>query len=299
MNNEAANTTGCVLKYAMLGVCTALAAHSAYAVNVDAGEYVALPPGTDAALVYYQHAERDSLYARGNKISGRASLDSDVGILRYGHFMKLGDYTVFPEFLLPFGRLQAKDDVSSLGSASGAGDLLLGMPVWLVNDPAKHTYFGVTPYLFLPTGSYDRNRALNLGENRWKFALQAGYTTGLSDNLFLDLTGDVTWYGKNDEFGAQSATLKQALSYQGQLWLHYQLSAALDLRVGYSHTWGGETKVNGVAQHDPARQQNFALGTAYFFNPTTQAVVLYGRDISIENGFKESNRINLRVLKVF
>jgi len=282
-----------------LGVCVASMVHSAGAVNVDAGEYVALPPGSDAVLVYYQHAERDRLYVKGEQISGQARLDSDVGILRYGHFMKLGEYTVFPEFLLPFGRVQAKDDVSALGNAGGTGDLLLGMPVWLVNDPARGSYLGVTPYLFLPTGNYDKNRALNLGENRWKFALQAGYITGLSDRLFLDLTGDVTWYGKNDAFGAQSQTLEQDRSYQAQVWLHYNLTGALDLRAGYSGTWGGETKVNGVAQNDQSRQQSVALGTAYFFNPTTQGMALYGRDLSIENGFREDSRINLRIVKIF
>ena len=32
---------------------------------------------------------------------------------------------------------------------------------------------------------------------------------------------------------------------------------------------------------------------------TTQVILNYGRDLRVENGFKEDNRINLRLMKVF
>ncbi|MHA4899871.1 transporter, partial [Enterococcus faecium] len=82
----------------------------------------------------------------------------------------------------------------------------------------------ITPFLFLPTGGYDKNKALNLGENRWKLALQGGFITGLSDKLLLDVIGDVTVYGKNSEFGASNASMKQDASFQLQTFLRYNLT---------------------------------------------------------------------------
>ncbi|WP_244109490.1 hypothetical protein [Burkholderia anthina] len=41
------------------------------------------------------------------------------------------------------------------------------------------------------------------------------------------------------------------------------------------------------------------MGAAWFFNPSTQILATWGRDLSVENGFKETNRINLRLLKAF
>lgn len=272
---------------------------SAHALDVEAGDYTALPAGTNLGLVYFQHSTRDSLYANGKKVPINAGLDANVGLLRGVHFMDIGGYIVDPQFILPFGNLQARNDTSFLGGASGAGDAILGATVWLVNQPKTDTYFGITPWLYVPTGSYDRTKAINLGENRWKFALQAGFITGLSENVSLDLIGDVTTFGKNREFGAASATMSQNPLYQAQGFLRYKIKPTWDLRLGVSHASGGETSVNDVAQNDKVRTTKFTIGSAWFAAPTIQLMANYGRDTSVENGFRENNRLNLRLLKIF
>jgi len=102
----------------------ALAGKPAMAIDVDAGDYTALPPGTNLGLLYYQHVDRDRIYARGNQVSG-GSLGSDVGIARYVHYMKLGNFTVDPQFLLPFGTLRGTNNLKALGNTIGVGDLIL------------------------------------------------------------------------------------------------------------------------------------------------------------------------------
>jgi len=272
---------------------------TAHAVDVEAGDYTALPEGTNLGLLYYQHAERKSLYADGHKAPIDARLDSDIGILRGVHFMKLGDFIIDPQFLLPFGSLRAKDDTKGLGNDSGTGDLILASTIWLVNDPAKRQYFGITPYVYAPTGSYDKDHALNLGENRWKYVLQAGYITGLTEKLTLDLVGDVTVFGNNDDYGPSGATLKQSALYQGQAFLRYNFTERFDIRAGVSRLWGGETKVDGARMDDKPETRKFTVGASYFVTPGTQLMVNYGRDLSVENGFREEDRINLRLLQIF
>lgn len=279
-----------------LGLALGLPAH---AMDVDAGDYTALPPGTNLGLLYYQHAERTELYSDGDTVLNDAKLKSDVGILRGVHFMDIGGYTVDPQFLLPFGQLDAGGQISALGNESGVADLILAATVWLHNDPKNKTYFGITPFLFLPTGSYDHNSVLNLGENRWKAVLQAGYITPLSEKFTLDLIGDVTWYGENDEFGPAKATLQQDLSYQAQAWLRYHLTDATHLALLYSHVWGGETEVNGMEQDDRLSTGKVALSVGHFFDPSLQGLATLGQDVSVDNGFKEDWRLNLRMLKVF
>jgi hypothetical protein len=41
------------------------------------------------------------------------------------------------------------------------------------------------------------------------------------------------------------------------------------------------------------------LGSGYFFDPRTQLLAVYGRDLSVRNGFKEGQRLNLRLLRAF
>lgn len=276
-----------------------LSSGSALAIDVDAGDYTALPAGTNLGLLYYQYATADELYADGDKAPIDAGLDSQIGILRGIHFTEIGGYTVDPQFLLPFGKVEGKDDTSALGDTSGIGDLILAATVWLVNEPESNTYFGITPFLYVPVGSYDRNDPLNLGENRWKYALQAGYITGLTSKITLDLIGDVTLYGKNDELGASKATLEQDPLYQFQGFLRYNINPQWDLRTGISHTFGGETQINDVNQNNELATTKMTIGTAWFANPGLQLIANYGRDLSVENGFKEQHRLNFRVLKAF
>ena len=288
---------------AMLCVTTllagSLASTLAQAVDIDAGDYTALPDGTNLGLLYYQYATRDSIYADGHKVANNATLDSNIGIARGVHFMDIGGYIVDPQFLLPFGQLKAKDDISALGDASGVGDLILAATVWLVNQPKTDTYFGITPFLYVPIGSYDKDDALNIGENRWKLALQAGYITGLTDQVSIDLVGDVTFFGKNDEYTAAKATLKQDAVVQLQGFLRYKLKPTWDLRTGFSYSFGGETEVDGANSDDKIETAKFTVGTAWFALPTLQLMANYGCDLSVENGFREENRLNLRALMVF
>jgi len=288
---------GAAARTAGLAAGLAAASSGAWALEMDAGDDTALPEGTNLAVLYYQHVERDRLYVDGDKAPGRNKLDSDIGIARFVHYTKFAGMTINPQFLLPFGRMHLGGDLS--GSASGVGDLILASVFWLVEKPESNTYFAVTPYVYLPTGNYDKNDALNLGENRWKGTLQLGYITGLTDKLLLDLYADVTVFGNNNEYGPNSATLKQDPLYQVQGWLRYKLSDAWDVRAGYFHTWGGETKVDGVSSDDRVRTSKYQVGTAWFYEPKGQLIFTYGQDVAVENGFRERSRLNFRWLKLF
>jgi Putative MetA-pathway of phenol degradation len=277
---------------------TLIAAPSAHAIEVDAGDYTALPDGTNVAILYAQYAENTSLYTHNRQAPIHAELDTLVGIARVVHFMNVGGHIIDPQFLVPFGNLRAKEDVASLGSANGLGDLILGATVWLVNRPETNTYFGITPFVYAPTGNYNKDHALNLGENRWKYVLNAGYITGLTDKLTLDLYSDVTFYGNNNRYGPLSAVLKQDPVYQTQGFLRYTLSKAWDLRGGVSCLYGGHLDVDGADQHAGTRIWKFQVGTGWFVTPAVQLLATYGRDIAVANGFKESHRINLRLMHV-
>lgn len=272
---------------------------NARAIDVDAGDLTPMPAGTDLGLVYYQHVERGEFYKDGHKQSGNPRLDSDIGILRAVHFMKLGRFTVDPQFLLPFGQFKGKRDSSDLGEANGIGDLMLLATVWLVEQPQQRTYFGITPVLYVPTGNYDRNDPLNLGENRWKAAVNVGFMQGLGDKWWFDLYTDVTWCGPNDDATPDGKTMRQSNLYQTQAFVRYNLTPSLDLRVGYSESWVGETRLEGVRQNDRTKTTKYTFGAAWSPTPKTQIMINYGQDLSVENGFKESDRINVRLMQVF
>lgn len=271
----------------------------AHAIDVDPGDYVPAPAGTTVGLLYLQHAERDASYTAGTRNAGNPRLTSDVAIARLVHYMNIGGYIVSPQVLLPFASLRAGADISTLGNTNAMGDVILAAPVWLINDAVKSTFFAVTPYVYLPTGSYSNSQALNVGENRWKFDLQAGLAQQLSGPWYLDLTGDVMLFGDNTDDGASHGRLQQKPLYQLQAYLRYQFSATTNAYTGLSRNWGGESKFNGVANHDQSNQLKLSFGASTFIGPKTQLMGSIGRDLSVDNGFKENFRVNLRLLQIF
>jgi hypothetical protein len=278
---------------------TLLPALQAHAVEVTPGDYEQYPIGATIGAIYYQHSSTDALYSRGHKTSDDFNLTSDVSILRLLHVYALTDtLTIDPQFLLPFGHVDGSADASALGSASGIGDLILTAPLkWRLND-ARDT-LSVGPYVYVPTGNYDKNDALNLGENRWKFDLQGAYIKHFTEKWAMDLVADAIWYGDNTDYGASSAKLEQDVSYAAQIMGRYMPDATTTFGLGFGHTWGGETHVAGVAQDDPQGTTNVRLTATKFVTATDQLQLQLGRDLSVETGPREDWRMNLRYAHIF
>lgn len=284
------------LSLVTLACCTS----AAQALEITAGDYEPLPAGMNALLLYFQHAESTDFYQQGNKVSDRFKLRTDVSLLRYIHSVGLGDNVVVePQFILPYGHLQAGGDASALGSTTGTGDLILGAPVkWTLSTTHKDI-FSLAPYVYLPTGSYDRNDALNLGENRWKLLLQTAYIHHFNAQWALDTAADVTWFGRNSDYGSNGDTLKQNARYEYQAYLRYNLSPATQFAVGGGRIEGGRSRVDDVSLDDRTDTTYVRAMATHMLTQTVQMQVEVGRDIEVEQGFKEKARLNLRLAKLF
>lgn len=287
------------LKWTSLCSITFFSPMMAWGIDVDSADFMPAPEGTTMGLLYAQYAKRDRLYQDGKQVLDDPSLNSTIGIARLVHYMKFNEITVAPQFLLPFGKLDAGEDTVALGKKSGIGDIIVATPFWLINDVNSRSYLVFAPYLALPTGKYDHEDPLNLGENRWKFTFQVGAVKGFSEKWYVDLTGDVTFYGKNDDYGATNSMMEQDPLYQGQIYLRHQFSPTANGFVGLSQTFGGETKVNGISNNDDPRQTKISIGGSSFISPKTQILVTIARDLKVENGFMENARINMRLLHIF
>jgi hypothetical protein len=285
------------LKSFILAGLAALATSPAAAVKFDAGDYVPAPAGTNLALLYLQHASSDSLWANGHKIDDKARLDTDVGIFRYVGYGKVAGMTFDYQILQPFGSLRASGSTASLGHTSGFGDTILVSTLWVVNKPESGTYVGITPYLYIPDGSYKASRGLNLGENRWKGNMQAVLSQQLTKHVIAEGAADVMFYGDNDK--ATGGTLKQKKLYEFQGWARYLFDAKTELNMRVSYTTGGETRLGGIEQNDKTDTWAFLGTLRRSLDAHHQIMVQGGKDLSVRNGFKEGMRFQIRLLQIF
>jgi hypothetical protein len=279
---------------ALVGACAAM---PAYAQAIDAGDYVPAPPGTKLALVYLQYSHSGAVYAKGEKVDDKAQLDTAVSIMRYVGFTQIAGMTLDYQVLQPYGQLTAGGSTAALGKAHGFGDAILVSTLWVHNDPTKKSYFGITPYLYLPTGNYDRTQALNLGENRWKGSMQAVYSQGFGKHFVAELAGDAMIFGKNDD--ALGGALKQKAQYRVQGFARYLIDPKNELNMRLMYLTGGETSVAGVDQNNVTKTLSVLATWRYSISPKWQLMTQAGTDLSVYNGFAEGARAQLRILRAF
>lgn len=287
------------LSHSLLVLCM-LPFIKSQAIEVAPGDFEPLPAGANALLLYYQHADRSDLYQNGHKVSDDARLSSDIGILRYVHAIGLSENLSWePQILLPFGQMNASGDIGALGDTRGIGDPIITAPLKWTLPTANKDIFALAPYLYFPVGSYDKNDALNLGENRWRATLQAAYIHHFSPKWALDTVAEASWVSANNDFGSTGAKLEENTRYEYQAAVRYNWTPSTTFAVGGGYITGSATTVNGVDQHDGVSTSYGRFTVTHFIEPTLQIQAQIGTDIEVEQGFKEGARLNLRVLKVF
>lgn len=281
-------------------VTVSLIAPATQALETGPGDFEVIPGGINVAMIYYQHAERDSLYTQGNKVPGNYKLTTDIGIFRYIRPVQLSpSVTLDLNVIQPFGHIDSKGSLSALGNASGMGDLTLGPVLKFLLDPVTRDVFSIAPFIVIPTGKYDRDDSLNLGDNRWSGILQLAYVKHFFTRWALDTVGDVTLYGPNDEAAVTGGKLKQDPRYEVQTHLRYILSPSTTFSAGLGHYEGGETELNNVSRDDKLKTTYGRMSVTHFVDKTSQLQLMLGKDLNVENGFKENMRINLRIAKIF
>jgi hypothetical protein len=282
-----------------LALSVSSASASASQVATDPGDYRPLPAGFDVAALYYQMTEHDKFYVDGVSIAGAPTLSTDIGLARWIHYIEVGGFLIDPQVVIPFGSVKLNGGGSEL-SASGVGDPLVGATIWLYNNTDTKVALAISAFVSIPLGSYDKEQGgINIGENRFKYVTQAAYIFPLSGSFSAEIIGEYTFFGDNDDFGGSDITLQQEAQYGVQTHLNYQMSQATMLSLSYYHDFGAESKVEGVKQNDELSNSRLQATVQHFLAPDLQVQVQYGRSISVENGFFEDSRVNLRLVKVF
>lgn len=286
---------------AILGALLASSPHAALAVDVDPGEYEAAPPGTSLLIGYGLGDWYEQFRRRSGRSVSDSHLNTQTGIIRPVHFVDLWGITADPQFFLIYGwQNNAKLGGTDLDEAHGFYDMILASTFWIINDQEQKRWFGITPFLWLPIGNYNRGEVLNTGENRWKGAIQLGYIEHFAEKWAADFYFDSTIYGDNDSYGPNRSKMEQDPTYQFQTWLRYYITPEWNVAPGYSATWGGYQRISG--EPDPQIQtqaQQLRLATQYWFTPDLQFESQVRTDVWTEGGFQNTFGLHFRVMKVF
>lgn len=286
-----------------LGFCLAVLTPAAgRATELEPNEFVAAPAGTTAVLGYLVYGEHQSYQPVGGpSVSKGMNLTDVLGIARASQYFNIGKVEALVEFLQPFGAFSnAKIAGADLAGSSGAGDTTIAAAVWPINDKAARRYLGLTLYLTLPDGAYDRAQAINLGGNRMVYDPEIAFHQGLDDHWSFDVSTDIIAYGDNTEPSAVAhQTLSQAPTVQVQGFVNYAWARRVVTSVGYEGERGGRQSLDDV---DTAAETNFdevRFVNAYSVTPAFQILGEVNHQFGNMGGFKQGFGVTLRTLYAF
>lgn len=270
-----------------------ISATSAYAIDTDPYDFGAPAAGVAVTAAYYGDISSSSQYSNSTKATAN-NINAKWLSTAFVKFHDVGGYVVGTKLVLPTtSTTVSPNPVDATVSSSGVGDPILVAPVWLSNPGAK-TSVAVIPYLQLPLGNYDKSAtAISPGQNRWKFAVQPGVSTPLTDKITLDVVGDVQFFGKNSD-----TNLEQKPLFSAQSHVSYKLASDLSVSLGGYKYLGGETKTNGVNGKDRKNTTTLLGSLGYWVNPSTNLQFQYRTDTSVANGAKFSG-VQFRFLHAY
>ncbi|WP_417225610.1 transporter [Amphritea sp.] len=274
-------------------LCGSLLSGQAFAIaeTVHPRDYIPAPKGVNLSVTYLQSVSGDDFNVDGDTVSNDADLQVNAVIQRFIHYTELFGMPADPQIIIPV----VDQDVGIQGEqSSGIGDIFIGSTLWPIANNDNKEWLGLSSFVYLPTGEYESDKAVNVGANRWTLVFQGGYTKGLSDGLYMELIGEVEIYGDNNDLAAgdslgrdnmyrMSAIVSQDVTQGGYVWGRY------------SKQKGGEVDIDGVDQaNSDVDTDTLTLGYSQWIGKRFQLQGEYSQDLSVKNGI-ETDGITLRV----
>ena len=109
----------------------------------------------------------------------------------------------------------------------------------------------------------------------------------------------MSWTTPDNQYGPGNATLKQSPRYEYQAYLSYQLTPATRLGAGGGWVTGAESSVNGTRQQDRLNSRYIRLSASHFLTPSVQLQIYGGRDLKVEQGFRQDSTVSIRLGVLF
>ena len=238
--------------------------------------YLITPVGSNAVTVSSSFYHGDVLFDNSVPITGA---DGNIGLITPTYYRALSFFGRSANIVigLPFTSasfrglvVNQEQSIHRLGVADGVVRFsvnLKGGPAMTVPQFIKwkqKRLLGASLVVQFPSGQYDSTRLINIGNHRWAFKPELGYSERWGKWL-LDAYGAVWFFTTNHEFFSRNSffpgTREQTQEPIGvaETHLSYDVKPRLWVSVDGNFWYGGKTSLNGV-QNPNTLQRNSRVG---------------------------------------
>ena len=243
-------------------------ATQAHAGEIEPRAYVNTPVGVNFLLAGYVYSD-GGLSTAGSSPVKDAQLEMHTGVLAYARSLDVWGKSGKFDVVLPYSQLSGTAMVEGQPrerNVSGLNDPRFRFSVNFYGAPAlslqefanyqQDLIIGASVQVSAPLGQYDKDKLVNLGNNRWFVKPDIGISKAWG-GLSLELSTGVYFFSKNDEFFG-GKTLEQDPIYSSQAHVTYSFGRGIWAALSFNYDYGGRTTINGVQSDD--LQQNSRVG---------------------------------------
>ena len=232
----------------------------------NARDWQAIPINTPMFFTYYLNTESKTPAAR---------VRLDTALLRFTNAFDMGNGRIGSlQILQPFTRADASfHGWAPDGRRNGNGDTDIGLAANLFGGPAltREQFARWTPETFLtaalwataPTGRYDADSSLNLGENRWSFKPMLAFGHPFGQN-WIEINAWARFYTDNDRYAGHH-TLKEAPGLGVEAHLSRNVTRSFWLSADLFYTRTGKTKIDGITASPEGDVWQAGIGGQWMF----------------------------------
>jgi hypothetical protein len=203
-----------------------------------------LPPNTGAVIGYYRHITSSDGGANNVDLNANLFLFRTFFLMKFGqHFqfapiaavLPVADVTVIAP--TPLG-------LNAVVHGSGMGDFVYvpNFVYTLRQSEASSFHMAFSPYVFMPTGTYNDERPINIGTHRWKLQPEIYIGQQFAKIFSLEAVGNFQYITNNNDYvvpanGQQpfsgKTTLHQRPGLAGELHAMMDVTPYLGLGLSY------------------------------------------------------------------
>ena len=261
----------CVLLFAL----ATLPATTAAAQDLTPRAYWPAPDGTKVVGFAYQYSSGDVLVDPSLPVVGVAS-KIHVTVLSYTQVFGLAGRTANLQLSLPYSWSDTSGFLEGQfvsRSPAGFGDIRARLSVNLVGAPSMdpagmqqlranpRPIIGASVAVQIPSGTYDADRLLNVGTNRWAVKPAVGFILPIRPTWLLELDAGVWLFSTNDEF--LGTTRRQDPILSTEMHLIKRIRPGFWASFDANFYVGGRTTVGEAIRAD--LQRNSRLGGTLTF----------------------------------
>lgn len=256
-----------------------LGAAPASAILVDPYDNVLAPDGV-YGLAYFNYYTADELSGPDGKKALDIDLTATVAILRPIAYFPLGPVHAAFQVIVPFGKVEEEKVLNE--DSSGLGDVIFGPGVFLYANQDAGTFLSYWFYAFAPTGEWDRNQTINLGQNHWYFEHQLAFHQSAGKFVF---DTNLNYYHHTEE---SDNDYKAPPRFELEASLAYQVTEQLLVGLNGGGYWDlDDGEVNGAAAADTkAKRVQFGPTLAFQATERLGLNLRWTRDLSAANDTK-------------